>query len=430
MRNRLRAGPDWTLVQNLVALYGVQAASMLLPLMMWPWLTRLLGPAVTGHLAVTEAAARYAGMIVEYGYQFSATREIAREVDNPGARSRIASEVLSGQLVLCAAVAAAFLLLAPLSAPRGEQAAFAVAALGWGLSLGLNPSWYFQGTERLKSAAGVDLACRGAAAAAILFSVRDSTGAWLVPALNAVAALLATAICWRWLLRETRLEPLNLAAGLVGLRSGVHVFLFRCAVSLYTTANVLLLGLLARPEAVGYFAAAEKLAKAGVSAVYPVSQAMYPRIARLLESDGEAACREILRSLKALLWMGCLIGLGLALGSGLWMPLVFGPAFAPAAPILAILAGLVPVIALSNVLGLQWMLPQRMDRQLNTALAGGALAGFAAALLLTPRWEGAGMAVAVLLAETVVSAGVVGCLARAGRLPWLMTKSREEMVEC
>jgi PST family polysaccharide transporter len=421
---------DWRLAESLLSLYGLQAASMLLPLVMWPWLARVLGPAVTGSLAVTEAAARYAGMVVEYGYQFSATREIARFREDTAARSKVVRQVLAGQAILCAGVFAAFLLLAPLLVRVREHGALIAAALVWGLGLGLSPAWYFQGTERLRIAAGVDVACRVAAAAAIVSLVRDGSDAWLAPALNALAAAVSAAVCWRWLLAETPAGRLSVAGGIEGLRTGVQVFLFRGAVSLYTTANVLLLGMLARPEAVGYFAAAEKLVKAGVSAIYPVSQAMYPRISRLVEVDPAAARNAVCGSLRAMSALGCLIGLVLACGSSLWMPLIFGRAFAPAAPILAALAALVPVIAVSNVLGLQWMLPQRMDRQLNGALGCGALTGFVAALALAPRHEGIGMAIAALLAETAVTCGVIVTLGRSRRLPWLMGQDGEEMVQC
>ena len=149
----------------------------------------------------------------------------------------------------------------------------------------MSPVWYFQGSERLRQSAVVDIACRVAGALLVFALVRRPADAWLAPALNGLAATASALICWRMLLRETSLGRLSLAEGWGGLAAGTHVFVFRGIVSLYTTANVLLLGLLARPEAVAFFAAAEKLAKAGISALYPISQAMYPRIARLLETD-------------------------------------------------------------------------------------------------------------------------------------------------
>jgi PST family polysaccharide transporter len=73
------------------------------------------------------------------------------------------------------------------------------------------------------------------------------------------------------------------------LRTGASMFLFRSAVSLYTTANALILGLFASATSVGYYAGAEKITRALLGVLSPVSQAVYPRLNNLLrQSPGRA----------------------------------------------------------------------------------------------------------------------------------------------
>lgn len=414
------------LVENLASLYGIQGLSMLLPLLYWPWLARVLGPAATGQLAMAEAAARFVALGIEYGFAFSAARDVAQAPDT-AARARVARSVAAGQMALSATAAALYAAAVLLMPALGPHGALSAMAFLWGAGLGWNPVWYFQGRERMMRAAAVEAACRLAAAAGALSLVRGPDSVWVAVAVSAGSSIACAVFNWRTLLRETPLGRLRLVEGLAGLRAGFQVFLFRGVVSTYTTANVLLLALLARPEAAGLFAVAEKLVKAGTSALYPISQAMYPRISRLLATSEAAAGRSVIQALRATLALGLMIGGGMAAGSEWIVRLAFGAAFAPAAPVLRILSAVAPLIAVSNVFGLQWMLAQRMDKALNKVLGAGAAAGLLLALALAPRLEAVGMSIAVLGAEAVIAAGTGICVMRSGRSPWLAAELKERM---
>lgn len=431
----LRRGPgvDRRLIEAVVSLYGIQALSMLLPLIMWPWLARVLGPAQAGVVALSEAAARYVGLFVEYGFQLSATREVAQCRTDAEGRVRVVSAVLSGQALLAgsAAVIAGLAWLIVPSLNAYPELVF--PALMWGGAIGLNPVWYFQGTERMPFVAGVEAGCRSAAVLSIILLVHEPGRAWLVPTLSGTAAVAAALINWRELRRESRFRPVSLRLGWWELRAGFQTFLFRGGVSLYTTGNVLLLGIFAWPETVGLFAVAEKLVKAGVSAIYPISQAMYPRIARLVAGrarDEQEARRAVMESLRWTAGLGLLMGLLLALAGGWLVRLLFGPSYSEAAHFVRILSCLAPLIGISNVLGLQWMLPRRMERQMNLILGAGAAVNLLLAWLLAPGRGAEGMSWAVVGAETAITAGVLLSLLRAGGLPWAGMRKQEGAVSC
>lgn len=424
---------DRSLLETLVSLYGIQVLTMLLPLMIWPWLARVLGPAQAGVVALSEAAARYIGMLVEYGFQLSATREIAQCRSDAAGRSRIISGVLSGQSILACLAAVVMLLAWQLSPALQAHPDLILASLVWGVAIGMNPIWYFQGTERMRFAATVEGSCRTAAVLLIFLLVKEPRSAWLAPAMNGAAMAAVALINWREVRRETSIRPAGASVGWRQLKSGFQAFLFRGAVSLYTTGNVLALGFLARPEAVGLFAVAEKFVKAGISAIYPISQTMYPRVARLLagSQDGQCAARRaVTGSLRVTAALGVAVGLLFAFAGGWLVRLLFGPAYASAGQLVTILSIMAPLIGVSNVLGLQWMLPQRMERSMNLVLAVGAAVNLLLGIGLAPRFGAPGMCWAVVGAEATVTAGVMLSLLRAGRLPWNGLMKREGVVPC
>jgi len=83
-----------------------------------------------------------------------------------------------------------------------------------------------------------------------------------------------------------------------------------------------------------------------------------------------------------------------------------------------ILAWMLPLVALSNFLGIQWMLAQKMDRPFNAIIFAAGLLNVALALLVVPRYGALGMAWVVVLSEAWVTGAMLGYLWWRGRLPW------------
>ncbi len=87
-------------LRNLLYLYAVQAANYLFPLITLPYLARVLGPEGFGKLALAQALALYLYAFLEYGYQFTATREVARNREDRAELGKIAAGVLHARLLL------------------------------------------------------------------------------------------------------------------------------------------------------------------------------------------------------------------------------------------------------------------------------------------------------------------------------------------
>src|ERR1700689_2122407 len=88
--------------QNVLALYGVQVGRKLIPLVSIPYLARVLGPAGWGTVAFIAAMAELLVICIEFGFNISATREVARNRDNPRACGKVMAGVLGAQTCLAA----------------------------------------------------------------------------------------------------------------------------------------------------------------------------------------------------------------------------------------------------------------------------------------------------------------------------------------
>ena len=404
--------------ENLASLYSVHIASYVIPLFTLPYLARVLRPAEWGSLAFAEAYSLYMTLIVEFGFGLSATREVARVRGDAQARGRQLSGVLGAQMMLGVAallVTAALARTLPIFAAHGN---LLPGALLLGLSRAVNPTWYFQGIERMRIMSLLNITANAAAAAGIFVLVGSPGDGWIALVLRGGAALACTVAGLSIVYRDTPFLWPSFRRSWEALRQGSSLFLLKSSVTLYTTANVLILGMLAAPAMIAWYAGAEKIAKAAVSGIGPMAQAFYPRINHLFASDRDRAAETLRASAWLMMGVGIAAGLALFAGAPILVRLLLGRGFERSIPVLRVLAVLPPMISASNLFGIQWMLPLRMDREFNAIVLLAGLLNVGLAMVAARRYGPMGMAVSVVCAETFVTAGTVFALWRRHLDPW------------
>jgi len=142
----------------------------------------------------------------------------------------------------------------------------------------------------------------------------------------------------------------------------------------------------------------------------PFGQVLYPRISHLVRHAWEDALRLAQTGLWVMGAGGALLGIAAYLGAPALVGVLLGPLFEPAIPVLRILAWLLPLIAASNVLGIQWMLPLGLDRAFNRIIIAAGALNVGLACWLAPRFAERGMAWAVVVAEAFVTLTMYGYL--------------------
>jgi len=233
-------------------------------------------------------------------------------------------------------------------------------------------------------------------------------------ALLAIGAAAATGYSLFRMYRQIEFRWPNFSTAARALSGGWHLFVYRGATSLYSAGNVIILGFLVTPTLVGYYAAAEKIARAILNLLWPASAALFPRMMHLVANDRSRAERLAKVTFIAMTVAGALAGIVLMISAPLAINVLMGPEFAPAIPTLRVLALLLPLVAASTVLGTQWMLSHGLDRQFTrlTLIAGVFNVGLA--WMLGSLYAHFGMAWAVVVVEAFVLAGQYMILRRHG----------------
>jgi polysaccharide transporter, PST family len=406
------------IVKNAIALYWIQFAEYALPMISVPYLARVLLPAGWGLVVFAQSFSGWLGLVLEYGFGFSATREVARNRDDPERGAEVAAGVLgAGVLLMSGALLASTVALYAVPTfriyPIYLWLAFAIA-----VTQGVRPMWYFQGVERMQFPALLNVAGRLVVTGGIFLWVKSEADGWKVLVLQAVSGAVISGVILFEMYKKVPWRRPTMAQSYGALRMGWTVFLSRSAVSLYTLANTFILGLFQNTQQVAFYGGAERVNRMVLGLLQPVSQALYPRMSHLAvksRSGAEAMARVGLMAFGAFGVIMCVVCAVLAP----WIVrILLGPKYLPVIGVFRVMALLFPLIAVSNLLGVQWMLPFGMDRLVTRILLCAGVLNVSLAIYTAPRFGPIGMAWSVTTAEAFVTAGMWIALYRKGHRFW------------
>lgn len=400
------------LVARNAAWVGVaQVVSLGFPLLTLPVAAHAFGPSIYGLIATLTASASYAGLVITFGFHLTGPRLIARTPKQADALSQAFSSVFVGQIGLAVlAFGVGLCILAAWDQPQETRAIGAVLLAGVAVSA-LTPMWVFVGLQAVDSLILPQLVLRSLATAVILMFVRGPGDALLFVGVNTACS---GAVCVSALVSLSRrkivLRATSLPRVVTAIRAASRLFVSAVAINLYTTTNVVVVGLVLGPTAAGYFALADRVRGAIVGLFDPLSQAMYPY---LCGADA-AADRERDRCLffRTLLVLSVTSAILLYAASPLIAAFLGGERFAHAVPLLNILSLTPVLICLSNILGIQTMLPDNMERELSIIVTCAGFAGVALLVVMVAALGLDGAAWSYLAVEGSVTLALAICVRR------------------
>ncbi len=275
-------------MDNVAFLSGLQAITYLLPVIVLPYLFRVLGPGRFGLIAFAQAFVQYFMILTDYGFSVSATKEISLCHNENIKVSRVFSSVMTIKAAL------AFLSLLTLLAlvyfvPKFKEE-WIIYVFSFGVVAGntLFPVWFFQGMEKMKYIANLNIA--GEMIYVILiFSLVKGPGDYLmVPIVNSLV-LLTIGLSGQYIVfKKFKVsfkfpEYKNIRHQ---LKAGWNVFISIVAINAYTTTRIFAVGLLTNNITTGFYSIAEKIAN--VAQTFPLSsfsQAIFPRLSKIFHKN-------------------------------------------------------------------------------------------------------------------------------------------------
>lgn len=413
------------ILENIASLTGLQFASYILPLITLPYLTYVLGPDKFGLTQYAISLITYFQMFTDYGFNLSATRELAIVREDSSKVSEIFNSVMFIKIMLCA-LSFLILLAIVLFIPKfGIDADVYILTFGIVVGNVLFPTWLFQGMEYMKYTSILNIIGKLIFTVLIFVMIHQASDYILVPVINSLGYLVVGVLgIYVALTRfDIQLSVPSLKSIKHHLNEGWHVFLSTIAINMYTTTNTFLLGLLTNNTLVGYYSIAEKFITAANGLFSPISQALYPYISRTVHNEDKTSNIIRIRKLTKLAAMlGAIFSLGLFIFADPLISILFGPEYASSIVILRILSIIPFMVSLSNIFGIQTMLTFNYKKDFTKIVFMGGVIDIILGIILITLFKEIGIAISFAVTETFITVAMLTFLQRKnikiiGKLP-------------
>ncbi len=392
------------LLSNFFSLSVLQGANYILPLITLPYLVRVLGVEYFGLLAFAGATIAYFGIITDYGFNLTATREISIHRDNREKVIEIFSSVMTIKVIL---MFVSFFLLSLLvfSFEKFSKDAL-VYFLTFGTVVGqvLFPVWFFQGMERMKYITYLNILSKVIFTIAIFVFVQEQSDFYLVPLLTSIGFLVA-GIWSLYLVKKEfgvmfKLQTIDTIKYHLG--DGWYIFLSQLKISLFSSTNIIILGLLTNNSAVGYYSAAEKIMRAVAMLMGPLAGALFPNSAKNLNNNFSETVKKLYKVLKVAVIIQLIIIIPIFIFSEKITFIIFNDSNAAISDVLKIII-IAPVFMLiNNFFGIQIMLNAKKEKEYFLILLIGGFLNLILCSSLTYYYSYIGTAISLLLIEFLI----------------------------
>jgi len=215
------------------------------------------------------------------------------------------------------------------------------------------PIWYFQGIEQMKYITYISLISKFVFLVLIFVVIRQPSDYLFVPVIYGVGSLIAGFISLTIIFKKHKIKFIfqpfyTLKKYFI---DSVPIFLSNVSISLYVSTNKVIIGTFLGMSEVAYYDLAEKLTSVMKIPQYILGQSLFPKISK------EQNKGFVKKLFKLSLALHLLLLILVLLFSEYIILLLGGKQMLPALIVVNILVLTVPIIAMSNVFGIQLLLP-------------------------------------------------------------------------
>jgi PST family polysaccharide transporter len=270
------------LISNFFSLSVLQALNMFLPLFTLPYLVRVLGAENFGLVSFSLSIIMYFNILVSFGFELSATREISINRDNLEKVSKIFSTVMLIKILLFIFSFIVLSLLIFFIDTLHEHMALYYVTFGFVLGNLLFPTWFFQGMEKMKYITYINFVSRVLFTVLIFVLVKESDDYIYVPLLNTFGTVFG-GLYSLWLvfsLYKINIVLPSKAEFFLHLKDSYAFFLSRVANDGSRYYAITIIGIVFGNVVVGYYSMVEKLYYAFMSLGGIVARTIYPYMSR------------------------------------------------------------------------------------------------------------------------------------------------------
>lgn len=394
---RFRISKDGRVVaSNFGYLILLQIAGYIFPLITIPYLARVIGVEGFGKIAFAAAVILWFQTVADWGFNYTATIDVARNRSDLGKVSEIFSNVLWARIFL---MMVSFVLLCLLIATvpyfNENKDILLVSFL---LIPGhiMFPDWFFQAMERMRFITFFNLFIKALFTILVFVFVTDKAHYFVPPLLTALGYLIAGAVAMyiilaKWGVQVGRPKIRNVFRT---ISASTDVFINNISRNLYNAFSVVLLGFMGGSAANGILDAGRRFVGLSQNLANIIDRVFFPFLSRRIEFHSRYAVATLM-----VITLGVVF---LILLAPHLIGFFYTDEFLPAAPLLQFMAISIVFTSMNSIYGTNFLVLKGKERLMRNITLCVSMAGFVTAFPLIHLYGYWGAAVNIVAAQAVL----------------------------
>lgn len=388
---------------NFIMNFILTVSNFLFPLITFPYVSRVLLPEGTGKVAFALSIVSYFTIFASFGVATYGIRAIAQVRDDKERLSKTMHELLFINIISMTIVYVA-LAIAILVVPKFamEKELFGVTSLFILFTI-VGVEWLYKGLEKYQYITIRTIIFKIASLFLVFLFVKEKSD-YIIFAFISIFAIVGSGVLnlinSRKLINYTLYSEYEFKKH---LKPMFVLFLTSMAIAIYTSLDEGLLGLLSSPEQVGYYNAAVRVKGILFTLITSLGVVLLPRLSYYVENHMETEFHEALaKSTNFIIVIAASVVIFFTLFAKETILILAGENYVASIIPLQIVVWALILSAITNILGIQILLPLKKDKQLLFSVLCAATVDVIANFLLVPKLAAVGTALSVIAAELSV----------------------------
>lgn len=379
-----------------------QILVLILPLITTPYISRVLGAENIGIYSYTISIVTYFILFGSLGIAMYGQREIAYAQDNKEKYSRSFFEIL---LLRFITMTISMIIFYFIFAKSGEYKVYYTILLLEMIANILDISWFFQGLEEFKKTVTRNIIVKIISIICIFTFVKTSNDLKNYFWIYVLSTLVGNVSLWLYLpkyIKKVNIKDINI---LKHLKSTISLFIPQIAIQIYTVLDKVMIGaIISDKSEVGFYEQSQKIIKMLLTIITSLGTVMLPRIANTYINGNKEKIQEYMKkAFNFVFFIAFPIIFGIMAVSNNFVPIFFGQGYDKVIILMNVISPILLAIGLSNVIGTQYLLPTKRQKEFTVSVVIGSIINFTINILLIRKYGALGASIGTVIAEIAVT---------------------------
>ena len=358
-------------IRNYLYNVGYQVLAIIVPLITSAYVSRVLRPEGVGANAFTNSIIQYFILFASMGIGYYGNRQIAYVRDN---RTKMAKTFWEIQIVKTIMTLVSIIAFEIFLIFYTRQFDYMLAQSLNLIAVAFDISWFYEGIENFKVTVLKNSLVKIVSMIAIFLFIKGTYDVTLYIVVLALSTLLGNLTLWPNIYRDLPKINVKSLNPWIHFLPMVELFIPQIATQVYVQLNRTMLGVMVNETASGYYQYSDNLVKLILALVTATGTVMLPHVANAVSrGDMEKVNQMLYKSFDFVSAIAIPMMFGLAAISLTLAPKYYGPGYGPVGPAMMIESIVILMIAWSNALGVQYLLPIHHQKQFTISVTVGAL---------------------------------------------------------